>query len=262
LEVPVKNADAVKGFLITAALALGVSPSFATVVFHNTGTTSGWSQLLVEHNGSLTQVTSPVYKGSTAVRATQVYDSSYSGRYHSELIRNDGYTPGQMRFYGFAFYLPTNWQFVNQGYNISQFEADMQSSCDGFMPTSMMWISGSSLSTRTKSGTVCSQSTTTYSGIASVTSGQWHRIVIQASWQSNSSGYYKVWYDGVKKLEKLGIATTISDSANRPFQFRVGLYANGWHDSGSLVGSQGTRSITFDHIGIGTVFADADPNQW
>jgi hypothetical protein len=23
-------------------------------------------------------------------------------------------TPGQMRFYGFAFYLPANWQFVSK----------------------------------------------------------------------------------------------------------------------------------------------------
>jgi hypothetical protein len=260
--VSVKSAIAVRGVVAAAALALGSSSSFATVVFHNTGTTSGWSQILVEHNGSVSQVTSPVYKGSTAVRATQVYDAGYTGRFHSELITNNGYTPGQMRFYGFAFYLPANWQFVNQGYNISQFEADMKSSCDGFMPTTMMWISGSSLSTRTKSGSVCSQKTTTYGGIASVTAGQWHRIVIQASWKADTSGYFKVWYDGAKVLERLGIATTISDPANRAFQFRVGNYANGWHDQGTMVGSQGTRSIYFDHIGIGTVFADADPNQW
>jgi len=257
-----KSANAVKGLVTAVALALGSGSSFATVVFHNTGTTSGWSQILVEHNGSVSQVTSPVYKGSTAVKATQVYDAGYTGRFHSELITNNGYTPGQMRFYGFAFYLPANWQFVNQGYNISQFEADMKSSCDGFMPTTMMWISGSSLSTRTKSGSVCSQKTTTYSGIASVTAGQWHRIVIQANWKADTSGYFKVWYDGAKVLERLGIATTISDPANRAFQFRVGNYANGWHDQGTMVGSQGTRSIYFDHIGIGTVFADADPNQW
>jgi hypothetical protein len=248
--------------LLTAVLVSAALESRATVVFHNTGTTGGWSQILVEHNGSVSQVTSPVFKGSTAVRATQVYDASYTGRYHSELIRNDGYTPGQMRFYGFAFYLPSNWQFVSQGYNISQFEADMQSSCDGFMPTTMMWISSASLSTRTKSGTVCSQSTTTYNGIASVSAGQWHRVEIQASWKSDSTGYFKVWYDGGKVLERYNIPTTISDPANRPFQFRVGNYANGWHDQGKMVGTQGTRSIYFDHIGIGTTFAEADPNGW
>ena len=65
-----------------------------------------------------------------------------------------------------------------------------------------------------------------------------------------------------EKLERFGIATTIADPANRPFQFRVGLYANGWHDQGTMVGSQGTRSVYFDQIGVGTAFADADPNQW
>lgn len=49
---------------------------------------------------------------------------------------------------------------------------------------------------------------------------------------------------------------------DRSFQFRVGLYANGWHDSGFMQGSQGTRSIWFDEIAAGTTFADADPAQW
>jgi len=43
---------------------------------------------------------------------------------------------------------------------------------------------------------------------------------------------------------------------------RPGLYANGWHDSGSMTGTQGTRTVYFDQIGIGTTFADADPAQW
>jgi polysaccharide lyase-like protein len=256
-----KQAKGVRAAMTAAALMLGGSHGFATVLFHNTGTTSGWNQILVEHNGSVSQVTSPVYKGSTAIKATQVYDPNWSLRYHSEVIRNDGYKPGQMRFYGFAFYLPANWQFVSQGFNISQFEADFASSCDGFMPTTMMWISSTSLSTRTKSGTVCNQVLQTYSGIASVTAGQWHRVVIQANWQSNTSGYFKVWYDGSKKLERFNIATTISDPANRTLQFRVGNYANGWYQK-AMVGTQGTRSIYFDQIGIGTTFADADPNAW
>jgi hypothetical protein len=43
---------------------------------------------------------------------------------------------------------------------------------------------------------------------------------------------------------------------------RVGIYANGWHDDGGMLGSQGTRSIWFDEIGVGTTFADADADQW
>src|SRR5438105_4867272 len=104
------RAKRVRIFLTAAVVLMGSGSSFATVLFHNTGTTSGWDSLNQEHWGTVGQVTSPVYKGSTAVKVTQTYDPNYTGRYHSEMVRNDGYTPGQMRFYGFAFYIPSNWQ--------------------------------------------------------------------------------------------------------------------------------------------------------
>jgi hypothetical protein len=249
--------------LIVIAGLLSCSYASATVIFHNTGTTSGWSQVLTEHYGTVTQVSSPVFKGSTAIKATQIYDASYTGRFHSEVIKNGVYKPGDQGFYGFAFYLPSNWQFVSQGYNISQFEADFtDTGCDGWMPTTMMWLTNSSLSTRVKSGTACAQSISTISAFASVTAGAWHRVEMQAYWKSDSSGFFRVWYDGAKKVERLGVPTTIADSKSRAYGYRVGIYANGWHDQGKMVGSQGTRTIYFDQIGAGTTFAEADPNGW
>lgn len=52
-------------------LALGApSTGHASVIFQNTGNTSGWSTIWQENGHcSVTQVSSPVYKGSTAVRA-------------------------------------------------------------------------------------------------------------------------------------------------------------------------------------------------
>jgi hypothetical protein len=247
----------------TSAPPTPTTPPSNTVLFHNTGTTSGWSSFSLEHWGSITQVTSPVYKGSSAIKVTQIYDPNYTGRYHSEVVRNDGYKPGQMRFYGFAFQLPANWQFVNQSFNIAQFIADFTNTgCDDWMPTTMMWISGNTLHTRVKSGTVCGQQTTTFNSIANVTAGQWHKVVIQANWKADSTGYFKVWYDGVKVLERLNIPTTISDPQNRTYSFRVGMYANAWHDDHTMLGTQGTRSLFIDQVGIGGAFADANPDAW
>jgi Polysaccharide lyase len=258
-----RYANLVRAFAMTGALGLPASYSTAAVLFHNTGTTSGWNLVFVEHRGSVAQVTSPVFKGSTALRVTQVYDPAYTGRYHSEFVRNDGYRPGLMRFYGFALYIPSNWQSVSQGFNIAQFIADFgDTGCDDFMPSTMMWFTGSSLSTRVKQGSICNQSIRTFSNIASLSYGQWHRIEIQANWQSNSTGYFKVWVDGAKRLEQFNLATTISDPANRTFSFRVGMYANAWHDQGRMVGTQATRTLYYDQIGIGTTFGDADPNAW
>jgi hypothetical protein len=258
-----RHANGVRAFALTVALGLTASSSTATVLFHNTGTTSGWNLLFAEHKGSIAQVTSPVFKGSTAIRVTQVFDPNYTGRYHSEVVRNDGYRPGQMRFYGFAMFIPSNWQSVSQGFNIAQFIADFgDTGCDDFMPSTMLWFTGSSLSTRVKQGSICSQSIQTFSNFASLSYGQWHRIEIQANWQTDNTGYLKVWVDGAKRLERFGLQTTIFDSANRTFSFRVGMYANSWHDQGRMVGSQGTRTLYYDQIGVGTAFADADPNAW
>ena len=250
-------------WLTAVGLVLAAHSGHAAVLFHNTGTTSGWDGRSLEHKGTISQVTSPVYKGTTAIRVTQTYDASYSGRYHAELVRNDGYTPGQMRFYGFAFYIPSNWQSVSQGYNIAQFIADFgNTGCDDWSPTTMMWFTNSGLSTRVKQGSICSQSLRTFNNFATLSYGQWHRIQIQANWQASSSGYFKVWVDGAKRLEQLNLQTTLSDPSNRRFSFRVGMYANSWYDQKRMVGTQATRTLNYDQIGIGTTFADADPNAW
>ncbi len=249
------------GIAVGVCLFASTVTAAASAIFQNTGTTSGWNSINQEHYGSVTQVSNVVYQGASAIKVTQVYDPSYNGRYHSEVVKNNVYHRGDTGFYGFAFRLQNDWQFQNQPYNIAQFIADFgDTGCDDYMPSSMVWIQGNQLYTRVKQGTVCNQQTVTFSNLATVTAGVWHKIVIQASWKSDGTGFYKLWYDGTKVLEKYNLSTTVAD--DRYLQFRVGLYANGWHDSGTMLGTQGTRSIWFDEIAAGTAFADADPDQW
>ncbi|NBD12129.1 MULTISPECIES: polysaccharide lyase [Corallococcus] len=233
----------------------------AAEIFRNTGTLSGWNAINREHNGTVNEVTNVTYEGPTAIKVTQIYDPNYTGRYHSEVVKNNVYRRGDTGFYGFTFRLQQDWQFQPQSYNIAQFIADFgDTGCDDYMPSTMVWLSGNQLYTRVKQGTVCSQKTVTFPNLATVSAGEWHKVIIQAKWASDSTGYIKLWFDGVKVLEQYNLATTVAD--DRFFQFRVGLYANGWHDSGAMQGSQGTRSIWFDEIAAGTTFADADPAQW
>ncbi|CAG8372506.1 unnamed protein product [Penicillium salamii] len=244
-----------------ALLALSLTAS-ATQIFSNTGTTSVWDSTNKEHSGTVQQVSNVVYKGSTALKMTQVYDSSYSGRYHSEVVKNNVYKRGDTGYYGFTFRLQDNWQFSPaQSYNIAQFIADFgDTGCDDYMPSSMVWVVGDQLYTRVKQGSICSQKTVTFSKLATVSAGKWHKIEIQATWKSDGTGVYKLWLDGKNILDKSGLATTIDD--DRAFQFRVGLYANGWHDDKGMKGSQGTRQIWYDQIAAGSSFADADADQW
>lgn len=250
-----------KSIIASALFALSL-PVHGSQTFSNTGTLSGWDSKNEEHKGTMQQVTNVVYNGSTALKATQVYDSSYTGRYHSEVVRNNVYKRGDTGFYGFAFRLQDDWQFSPaQSYNLAQFIADFSDTgCDDYMPASMVWLVGDKLHTRVKQGTICQQKTTEFTETATVSAGVWHRVEIQASWKTDGTGFYKLWFDGNNILEHDNIDTTIED--DRAFQFRVGLYANGWHDDNGMKGSQGTRQVWYDQIATGTEFADADPAAW
>ncbi|KAG0650847.1 hypothetical protein D0Z07_2320 [Hyphodiscus hymeniophilus] len=259
----------VKAIAVVAGLAASYSTVQASQSFSNTGTTSGWDQSYIDSGsgGTIQQVTNVVYEGTTALKMTQTYQGTgYTGRYHSEVIHNNGEKKGDTGFYGFAFRLQDDWQSSPaQSYNIAQFIADFTDlGCgEDSMPGTMVEVLGNQLVTRRKYGSVCpttSQQTQYYENLATVTPGVWHRVEIQANWQSDSSGYLKLWFDGTKVLDAEGVATSVSDG--REFQFRVGLYANGWHDDGQMKGTQGTRQVWFDQIAIGTVFADADPAGW
>jgi len=173
---------------------------------------------------------------------------------------------GDTGFYGFAFRLQDDWQSSPaQSYNIAQFIADFTDlGCtETYMPATMVEVLGDQLVTRRKYGDVCpqsSQQTEYYYNLATVSAGDWHRVEIQANWQSDDTGYLKVWFDGNSVLEEYNVPTSVTDG--RPFEFRVGLYANGWHDDGEMKGTQGTREVWHDQVAIGSTFEDADPAQW
>ncbi|KAJ7616104.1 polysaccharide lyase-domain-containing protein [Roridomyces roridus] len=222
----------------------------ATQTFANRGTTSGWDLVVHEHQGNV----SNVFYGTsgTSIKATQTYDPAYSGHYHQ----------GDTGFYGFAFRLQSDWQFAPaQTYNLAQFIADFSDTgCADFIPTTMVWIDGNQLATRLVTGSTCQHLTIPFNNLATVSAGVWHKVEIQAAWQNSATGFFKLWFDGVKVLEQLNVATTIGDG--REFQLNLGLYANGWENDKGMEGTQPLRQVWIDQVGIGSVFADADPARW
>src|SRR6188474_2482554 len=91
--------------VVGACLMTCALPAAADVIFQNPGTVVGWDAVLREHAGSIFDVTNVVYDAPTAIKATQVYDPAYQGRYHSEVVKEDVYRRGDTGFYGFAFRL-------------------------------------------------------------------------------------------------------------------------------------------------------------
>ncbi len=246
----------------TLALALVVgaaaTASYGTVFFQNTGVKSGWSSTTGEHNGSTTEVSSPTYKGSKALRHRQKYDSSYSGRYHSEAMKKDMKKRGWERYYGWVFRVPSNWQTVNQRYTIQQFIANV--GCSSWQPTTMTWIKGNKISTRKKVGSKCSGTITNYNDLATFSKGVWHAVIIRGKWKSDNTGILKFWFNYSKKLEKNNTKTTLATDTK--FQFRIGNYANAWHDQGFMEGTQGTRDIFTDHVRVTSSWGEVKPNSW
>ncbi|KAJ7727508.1 polysaccharide lyase-domain-containing protein [Mycena olivaceomarginata] len=163
---------------------------------------------------------------SATATATQTFanrgttQAGWDNRYHSEVRHSQGYHRGEQGFYGFAFRLQQGLAFI----------ADFTDShCDDWMPSSMVWIIGDQLATRVKTGSVCHQDDPNeFKNLATVSAGNWHKVVIQASWQNDNTGFYKLWFDGVKGMK----------------------------------GTQPFRQVWYDQIGMGTTFANADPDQW
>ncbi|KAI9051621.1 hypothetical protein LZ554_004664 [Drepanopeziza brunnea f. sp. 'monogermtubi'] len=241
-----------------------------TQLFANKGTINDdWDAIFIDSGsqGTVSQVDNVFYESPTALKMTQTY-TGYGGRYHSEVHRYNAYRKGDTGFYGFAFRLSSEWQFAPaQSYNLAQFIADfsdLPACAETYMPSSMLWLVGDRLQSRVKTGAVCpvsQQRVVPFADLATVTRGAWHTVVIQARWRDDAAGFYKIWFDGQSVLNRTGIETTVSDP--RYFQFRVGLYANGWFDDdGGMKGTQPFRQVWFDEIAAGTKFADADPGQW
>ncbi|KAK4165494.1 polysaccharide lyase [Cladorrhinum sp. PSN259] len=249
--------------LSTLLLTMLVIPQFTlgAQIFTNRGTLSGWGGQQTEHKGTLTESTTEFLDEPPSLVAAQTFDSSYTGRYHSEVRLLNAYQHSETRFYGFAFKLPADWQFdPAQSYDISQFIAPFDK-CDTFMPTTMLWLEGTKLNTRLKSGSVCAQKTSKIDiPSVTVTAGQWHKVIMEINWTPDATGHYKLWYDDQLVVDEQNVATTVAEDV--PFQWRVGLYANGWHDDKGMKGTQGDRKVFYDKMAVATTKDEADPDKW
>src|SRR5436190_12426489 len=190
---------------MSCAIAVAVAPSIcdATIHFENTGNLTGWTTIWHEDGqGDVTEVNSPVFKGVTALRCRTVFRSTYGGRYHTEVRKGGMAQIGMDRYYGWVFYLPSNWQFVNQSFNVQQFIGNA-SGCSGGQPWTMTHLVDHSLITRITTGPDgCTRTHEPFTVSTNVTAGTWHRIVLHGKWQPNNTGTFQFWYDGSQKVNK------------------------------------------------------------
>lgn len=112
-------------FALLGLLQCAISVT-ATPLFQNHGTLDGWDGFNHENKGTVDEVTNVSFEPSTALKMTQTYDSTWTGRYHSEAYKTNVYTVGDQGFYGFAFRLHSNWDTSStQTFNIAQTIANL-----------------------------------------------------------------------------------------------------------------------------------------
>jgi hypothetical protein len=87
-------------------VAAGASSARGAVLFENAGNTDGWGRVYTQKGGTITVVSSPAYKGTTAFKTSQTYMTSDGANYHSEVVKNTAQLAEQDLYYGQVIYLP------------------------------------------------------------------------------------------------------------------------------------------------------------
>jgi hypothetical protein len=233
--------------LMTATLsAVATGTAQASVVFSNTGVVAGWD-IATQRQGTVTEVTSPVYKGTRALRARQIYEASDGKRYHAEAIKRGLFVNGLDRYYGQAVYIPANWQYHEQDVVIQQWATETPGS-----PWLGMNITGGKLVYDKVRG-----SGQVRQAFADMPRGRWVRIVTRL--KMTASGILEIWVDGVKKASVPGDWST-SWNGSPSIRWSTGIYAGAW--STQPPKGQSDLSVYHDSLRIATTYAEADPANW
>jgi ricin-type beta-trefoil lectin protein/polysaccharide lyase-like protein len=218
-----------------------VCGSAGTVTFQNTGTTSGWDRVYTQKAGTITQVSSPVYRSSSALRTTQTYISSDGLNYHSEVVKSYTERTGEDRYFGQAVMLPGDWIWHNQNVTFQQWAPDDNSGpwLLMFVQNDHLWAGGRAFSVH---------------DFGAISKGAWLRIVTRI--KLASSGVFEVWVDGIKRGSVTGDFTVSGGS----IRWSSGIYCTRW-DTDAPAG-QSTLSIFHDQLRVATSYSAADPANW
>ena len=230
-------------FGLALTLALAAVSSEATVYFQNAGTTSGWSKVYAQQIGRVYQVSSPVYKGSTALAFEQTWNNVQTG-YHSEVIRANAQAEGQDRYYGKVVRFNSDWVWENDNYTFAQWSPENPEG-----PWCLQFLQNQNLRIQRKAGS---------GGIAdlgAITRGVWIRIVVR--FRLTATGIQEAWVNGSKKLSVSGSITVPGTTV----RWSNGIYCTGWRDTTPATNVR-KRTIYQDNFRIASSLAEAEPSSW
>lgn len=263
--------------ILTLIAALSISsappPAAAVILFQNSGTTTGWDKIEGETFGDVPiQVTAPSFEGdSKAIKYHRWFNWDSPGAHsqtggnknHSEVWKFDLGVKGAVRWYGWAFYIPTT-TIYGEGFSLHQ---TIGLYPDGWSPNLLVEVRpDGSLALWTRNGAPMTSSLVrtqiTPEGQA-LAKGVWHRIVIYADYRY-TGGQFKIWVDNSNAGSPTATfnGQTCFDSPVS-FDFRFGMYTTGYKD-GTCLPECDDRVFYEDCFKVadtnGTGFNDVYPN--
>jgi Polysaccharide lyase len=229
------------------------SLSYGSVIFENDGSISPWGHLLKDSGASLTQVSSPTYKGSSALKHYANFSGTGDVSVHCEVARDPAGQIGDSYYYGWAFRLGSDFPSSSSvGSVICQLTA--RGSC--WNQLDFLQCKGSTLADYAGDGDSCNPSSHVYTISSSIPSRNvWHRMEIHKIWATGNTGMTHIWLDGTIKVQVDNVRTAFTDGMGT-VAWHVGLYA------GFVYGTPDTRTVWTDHARIATSYNEADPTQW
>ncbi len=231
--------------LVLAAMAV---PSHASVYFQNTGNKEGFPNYpqRPQARGTIDTVSSPTYKGTTAIRFVQTWigDTGYSGRYHSEVVVGNDYPSAQRsnqdRYYGVAVYLPSNWVYAGDNICFQQWA--------GNGPWLMMEVRGSNIVVLPHGS---------MQTLGTMPRGVWVRVVSRL--RTTSSGVFEAWINGARRMS---VSANYVIPGSTTLRWSAGLYVTGWYPRRSSAPNPRVRTLYQDQYRIASTLAEAEPANW
>src|SRR5688572_14222737 len=238
-----------KRIAITGLGVLLAGPVQATVYFQDEGTKTGWSNYPQdpENLGRIDVVTSPTYKGGSALRFEQTYDAAWSAQgrgYHAEVVKTTAQRMGEDRYYGGAVYLPSNWSFIDKNTTFWQFSPESPSG-----PWNLNWVQQDQIRIRVMG---------THYTLATIGAGVWNRCVARFR-LSSTSGAFQYWVNG--SLRQTVNGNIVPPNGAQTIRWSVGIYVTWWRDA-TDPGGPSTRFVYQDHHRIASTYAEAEPANW
>jgi hypothetical protein len=229
---------------VAVSLALWPAAGQATVYFENAGTTSGWSKVYAQQIGRVLQVTSPVYRGSTALGFEQTFNDVLTG-YHSETIIASIQSNNQDRYYGKVIRVPSNWAFDDNNITYQQWSPENPEG-----PWMLNWIGRNNrmyIQARPSGGNP---------DVGFIAAGVWVRVVHRLNLRT-SGGVQQFWVDGTQTLNRTNVSNLVVPGTT--LRWSNGIYCTQWRTS---VPTTKFRIIYQDNYRVASSYAEAEPANW